>query len=69
VVELIGATTTKSGLTVESTLDMRSYRKGIKVSTAQGETVGLNGVRCVSAEVERPLVAGLFPGHYYIIYG
>ncbi len=32
VVELIGATTTKTGLTVESALDTRSYQKGIKVS-------------------------------------
>jgi hypothetical protein len=32
VVELIGATTTKTGLKVESVLDTRSYHKGIKVS-------------------------------------
>jgi hypothetical protein len=31
VVELIGATTTKTGLKVESALDTRSYRKGIRV--------------------------------------
>jgi Rhodopirellula transposase DDE domain len=31
VVELIGATTTKTGLKVESALDTRSYQKGIKV--------------------------------------
>ena len=30
VVELIGATTTKTGLKVESALDTRNYRKGIK---------------------------------------
>ncbi len=30
VVELIGATTTKTGLKVESALDTRSYQKGIK---------------------------------------
>ena len=35
VVELIGATTTKTGLTVESALDTRSYQKGIKVSKAE----------------------------------
>jgi Rhodopirellula transposase DDE domain len=35
VVELIGATTTKTGLKVESALDTRSYQKGIKVSKAQ----------------------------------
>jgi hypothetical protein len=34
VVELIGATTTKTGLKVESALDTRSYQKGIKVSKA-----------------------------------
>jgi hypothetical protein len=31
VVELIGATTTKTGLKVESALDTRTYQKGIKV--------------------------------------
>ena len=35
VVELIGATTTKSGLKVQSALDMRTYAKGIKVSKAE----------------------------------
>ena len=35
VVELIGATTTKTGLKVESALDTRNYRKGIKVSKAE----------------------------------
>ena len=34
VVELIAATTTKTGLKVESALDTRSYKKGIKVSKA-----------------------------------
>jgi Rhodopirellula transposase DDE domain len=34
VVELIGATTTTTGLKVESALDTRSYQKGIKVSKA-----------------------------------
>ena len=33
-VELIGATTTKTGLKVESALDTRTYQKGIKVSKA-----------------------------------
>jgi len=32
VVELIGATTTKTGLKVESALDTRNYQKGIKIS-------------------------------------
>ena len=35
VVELIGATTTKAGLRVESALDERTYEKGIKVSKTQ----------------------------------
>jgi Rhodopirellula transposase DDE domain len=34
VVELIAATTTKTGLKVESALDTRSYEKGIKISKA-----------------------------------
>jgi len=34
VVELIGATTTKTGLKVECALDTRTYQKGIKVSDA-----------------------------------
>jgi hypothetical protein len=40
VVELIGATTTKTGLKVECLLDTRTYEKGIKVSNA--EMAGLN---------------------------
>ena len=50
VVELIGATTTKTGLKVESALDTRSYQKGIKVSnaemnasTSRGDNSILNG--------------------------
>ena len=35
VVELIGATTTKTGLKVECALDKRTYQKGIKVSNAE----------------------------------
>ena len=35
VVELIAATTTTTGLRVESALDTRSYQKGIKVSDAE----------------------------------
>jgi hypothetical protein len=34
VVELIAATTTKTGLKVESALDSHSYKKGIKISKA-----------------------------------
>jgi hypothetical protein len=40
VVELIAATTTKTGLTVRCELDTRSYPKGLKVSDA--EMAGLN---------------------------
>ena len=35
IVELIGATTTKTGLKVECALDTRTYEKGIKVSGAE----------------------------------
>lgn len=35
VVELIGATTTKTGLKVECALDTRTYEKGVKVSDAE----------------------------------
>ena len=43
VVELIGATTTKTGLKVESTLDTRSYQKGIKVSKAEMKRLDITG--------------------------
>jgi Rhodopirellula transposase DDE domain len=43
VVELIGATTTKSGLKVESALDTRTYQKGIKVSKAQMNCLDITG--------------------------
>jgi len=43
VVELIGATKTKTGLTVESVLDTRSYQKGIKVSKAQMKCLDITG--------------------------
>ena len=42
-VELIGATTTKTGLKVESALDTRRYRKGIKVSRAEMKHLDLTG--------------------------
>ncbi len=45
VVELIGATTTKTGLKVESALDTHSYRKGIKVSRAEMKRLDLAGDR------------------------
>jgi hypothetical protein len=43
VVELIGATTTKTGLKVESAIDTRSYQKGIKVSKAAMKCLDITG--------------------------
>jgi hypothetical protein len=43
VVELIGATTTKTGLKVESALDTRTYQKGIKVSNAEMKRLDVTG--------------------------
>jgi hypothetical protein len=43
VVELIGATTTKSGLTVECALDTGTYQKGIKVSDAEMAALDITG--------------------------
>ena len=43
VVELIGATTTKTGLKVECALDMRTYEKGIKVSAAEMDSLDITG--------------------------
>ena len=43
VVELIAATTTKTGLKIESALDTRTYEKGIKVSAAEMATLNLTG--------------------------
>ena len=43
VVELIAATTTKTGLKVDSVLDTRTYQKGIKVSDAQMQTLDIRG--------------------------
>jgi hypothetical protein len=43
VVELIGATTTKTGLKVESALDTRTYQKGIKVSNAEMKRLDITG--------------------------
>ena len=40
---MIGATTTKTGLKVESVLDTRSYRKGIKVSKAAMKSLDITG--------------------------
>lgn len=43
VVELIGATTTKTGLKVECALDMRTYEKGLKVSDAEMASLDITG--------------------------
>jgi hypothetical protein len=43
VVELIAATTTKAGLTVESALDTRPYQKGRKVKQAEMAAIAITG--------------------------
>ena len=43
VVELIAATTTKTGLKIDSALDTRTYEKGIKVSDAEMDTLSITG--------------------------
>ena len=43
IVDLIGATTTKTGLKVECALDTRNYVKGIKVSDAKMEALNITG--------------------------
>jgi len=43
VVELIGATTTKTGLKVECALDTGSYEKGVKVSNAEMASLDITG--------------------------
>jgi len=43
IVELIGATTTKSGLKVECVLDKRTYKKGIKVTAAEMAKLAITG--------------------------
>ena len=40
-IELIGATTTKTGLKVDSALDTRTYRKGIRVSKAEMKSLDI----------------------------
>ena len=40
---LIGATTTKTGLKVESALDTRNYQKGIKISKAAMKCLDIIG--------------------------
>ncbi len=43
IVELIAATTTKTGLKIESALDTRTYKKGIKVSDAEMKRLDIRG--------------------------
>jgi len=43
VVELIGATTTKTGLKVECALDTRTYEKGLKVSDTEMASLDITG--------------------------
>jgi hypothetical protein len=43
IIELIAATTTKTGLKVESALDTRTYEKGIKVSDAEMKRLDIRG--------------------------
>jgi hypothetical protein len=43
VVELIAATTTKTGLKVECALDERTYEKGIKITDAEMEDLDIRG--------------------------
>jgi Rhodopirellula transposase DDE domain len=43
VVELIGATKTKTGLKVECALDPRTYEKGVRVSNAQMASLDITG--------------------------
>jgi hypothetical protein len=43
IVELIAATTTKTGLKVESALDTRVYEKGIKVRNAEMKCLDIRG--------------------------
>ena len=42
IVELISATTTKAGLTVRSRIDDKLYKKGIRISDRQMETINLH---------------------------
>ena len=43
IVELIGATTTKTGLKIECALDERTYEKGIKVGDGEMTTLNIAG--------------------------
>ena len=43
VVELIGATTTKTGLTIECALDERTYEKGIRIKKSEMKRLDIEG--------------------------
>jgi len=43
IVELIAATTTKTGLTVRCELDQKTYAKGVKVSDAEMAALNISG--------------------------
>ncbi|MFO7757413.1 MAG: ISAzo13 family transposase, partial [Roseovarius sp.] len=43
VVELIGATTTRTGLKVECAIDDSTYEKGVKVSDAEMASIDITG--------------------------
>jgi hypothetical protein len=43
VVELIGATTTKTGLTIDCALDERTYEKGIRIKKAEMKLLDIHG--------------------------
>ena len=66
VVELIAATTTKTGLRVESALDERTYEKGIKVSNAEMKALDICGessrVELHHQSANRKNVAVIFAG-------
>jgi hypothetical protein len=44
VIELIGRTTTKTGLKVECALDERTYEKGIQISKAEMRQLAIKGM-------------------------
>jgi hypothetical protein len=71
ILDLIGATTTKTGLEVRCELDPRTYEKGIKVTNAEMEALNIQGAafhpgrvedrraglgRCLSFLLSRPFV-------------
>jgi hypothetical protein len=51
--ELIGATTTKTGLKVACMLDERTYEKGIKVSDAEMAALDITGTRSILSGTTR----------------